>query len=105
MNKTNMALMTIVIVAVLSVLTAGSFTSSALADKDKDYKKIVLKCYKYDDEHDGHDDSDYRFRDGHNYFYCYLVDFNDRNGHNSDKKHDDDRYNSDKKHDDDRYDN
>lgn len=86
MNKANMALMTIGIVAVISFLTAGSFTNSVLAGKDKDYKKVILKCYKFDEEHDGHDGSDYRFRDGHYHFYCYIVDPDDHNGH------DDDRY-------------
>lgn len=88
MNKSNIALMTIGIVAVLSVLTAGSFANPALADKDKDYEKIIMKCYKYDDESDDHEDSDHHFEDGKYHYYCYMLHHHDDKEHDY-KKHDD----------------
>ncbi len=93
MNKTNIAFMTIGIVAVLSVLIAGSFANPALADKDKDkdYKKIIIKCHKYDDEQKNHEDYDYHFEDGKYHFYCDIIDRDDHY-HNDDKKHDDKKY-------------
>ncbi|MDQ4073530.1 MAG: hypothetical protein M3162_04410 [Thermoproteota archaeon] len=76
--------MAIGVMAVLSVLTAGSFTFPTLADEHKDRDgdyDILHNCYKYDEEHDGHSEHDYHFEDGNYHFYCYLVnlDENDAN--------------------------
>jgi hypothetical protein len=59
MNKTSIALMTTGIVEVLSVLTAGNFYQLNPCREIQTIKKVILKCYKYDTEHDAHDDSDY----------------------------------------------